>query len=293
MNARDRHSSLTGRESESKGTDALVKPRQKRIDKILPAHFCARIDESTTQCLMQRIFTSMVYRFQIGVAASLLTTSLLAEDIYKPSSASEGVVQKSESSITARNLREELNTPFQLALVSPIQLFSPERSVSGLRLNILFGQNTNTKGVDIGLINGSSGDFSGVELGAINLVQGNSKGIQYGLVSYTQNHFSGIQSNLLASFADGNFVGIQGAGLHANTKGDFKGLQGAWVTAFTEGDFAGLQNALAFNIVKGKCTGVQLGLVNIAGELNGVQIGLININTNGPLPVFPIVNIGF
>jgi TolB-like protein len=45
----------------------------------------------------------------------------------------------------------------------------------------------------------------------------------------------------------------------------------------------------------GKVFGVQLGFINVAGELTGVQIGLLNYHTapDAPIPVFPIINIGF
>jgi hypothetical protein len=40
--------------------------------------------------------------------------------------------------------------------------------------------------------------------------------------------------------------------------------------------------------------GLQVGLVNVCGAgLTGIQIGLINMNTHGPVPFFPILNVGY
>ena len=39
--------------------------------------------------------------------------------------------------------------------------------------------------------------------------------------------------------------------------------------------------------------GLQLGVVNSAGNLQGVQIGLINMSAEGGAWLFPILNIGF
>ena len=45
------------------------------------------------------------------------------------------------------------NNPFQIALVTPVQLVPEDDSVSGIRLNLIYGRNTTITGLDLGLIN--------------------------------------------------------------------------------------------------------------------------------------------
>lgn len=57
------------------------------------------------------------------------------------------------------------------------------------------------------------------------------------------------------------------------------------------GSLRGLQVGV-FN-VSDSAAGLQIGLVNYTKSLRGMQIGLVNINRAGPLPFFPIINVGF
>jgi len=43
--------------------------------------------------------------------------------------------------------------PIQLALWEPIQLFKSDTSVSGIRLNLIYGINQDVLGIDLGLVN--------------------------------------------------------------------------------------------------------------------------------------------
>ena len=224
-----------------------------------------------------------LFGFVLGV------TELTAEDTKSPASNKLGkVIPDSDGD----RLERELKTPFQIAALNPVQLFSSGRAVSGLRVNLLYGKNTDVKGVDLGLINYSTKDFSGIGFGILNWVEKNGVGLQLGVVNNSRGHFSGIQSAALFSVTEGDFSGLQGA-FHASTKGNFRGWQGSTGCSLCEGDFYGIQTSWLFNIVKGKCNGAQVGLVNIADSLNGVQVGLINVNSKGPLTAFPIINIGF
>lgn len=84
-------------------------------------------------------------------------------------------------------------------------------------------------------------------------------------------------------------VGLD-TGLFGVTKQDFVGLApmlaGSWVGGDARGVLAG-----AVNVVEGAMYGLQVGLLNHAGDLHGVQIGLLNFNDTGIF--FPLINAGF
>jgi hypothetical protein len=98
--------------------------------------------------------------------------------------------------------------PIQLSLFTPIQLFSEDTPISGIRLNLIYGRNVSVTGLDWGLVNHTTtGNFTGVQFGfvgladsdflgwqdnGINIVKGNFEGLQWGLVNYA-NYAHGIQ----------------------------------------------------------------------------------------------------
>ncbi len=118
--------------------------------------------------------------------------------------------------------------PFQLALVAPIQIFPENTSITGLRLNLLYGRNQSVTGVDLGLVN--------------HTMSGESKGIQWGFVNLT----------------DANFTGLQDGWINI-TKGDFEGLQWGFVNYSNHGN--GLMVGFVNYAMSMK--GLQIGLVNI------------------------------
>lgn len=152
------------------------------------------------------------------------------------------------------DLTSELSTPFQIALVAPIQFARSDRSVAGLRIDILFGKNENTRGIDVGLVNYTSNDFGGLGFGLVNIVGHDAKGLDFGLVNYTSNDFWGLgfgSVNLVGhdgkglqcgafNWAKGDFAGIQSGALVSVAEGSFHGIQGAFVSS-TTGEFKGLQ----------------------------------------------------
>lgn len=79
-------------------------------------------------------------------------------------------------------------------------------------------------------------------------------------------------------------------GLFSVTKHDFTGFApmaaGSWVGGDARGVLIG-----PVNVVEGAMYGLQVGLLNSAGDLHGVQIGLLNFNATGIF--FPILNAGF
>ena len=151
------------------------------------------------------------------------------------------------------------NSPIQLALVAPVQLVGADRSITGLRLNLIYGVNTSVVGLDVGLVNrNTAGVSKGLQYGIVNLVEADFTGWQDGGVNITRGAFEGLQSGAV------------------NSAGSGRGLQ--WGVVNISDSFNGLQ----------------LGLVNYAENMHGLQIGLVNIiKQNGAFPVFPIVNWSF
>jgi hypothetical protein len=72
--------------------------------------------------------------------------------------------------------------PLQLAIVSPIQMVNPNTSITGLRLDIISGENVNVYGIDMGIINKVNRTMAGIEIGAINFT-GNTYGFQLGAIN--------------------------------------------------------------------------------------------------------------
>ena len=151
------------------------------------------------------------------------------------------------------------SSPIQLSLVTPIQLVGADRAITGFRLNLIYGQNTQVVGLDIGLINrNTSGVSQGLQYGLVNLVEADFKGWQHGGVNLTRRMFEGLQSGAVNSARAG------------------RGVQ--W----------GIVN------VSDSFNGLQIGFVNYAERMHGLQIGLVNIiSQDGAFPVFPIVNWSF
>lgn len=120
------------------------------------------------------------------------------------------------------------NRPIQLALVTPIQIFPEHYSITGIRLNLLYGRNVSVTGLDVGLVNHTT--------------TGKFKGLQYGLVGLSDSDFAGWQDC---------FVNI--------TNKKFEGFQYGFVNY---ADYmSGFQLGLV-NYAK-KAKGLQIGLVNI------------------------------
>jgi len=119
--------------------------------------------------------------------------------------------------------------PINISLVTPIQIFSAETAISGVRWNILYGRNNSMSGLDFGLVNHVSGSMTGVQLGGVNLVESMS-GWQDGVVNYSEGELEGFQSG-----------GV-------NYAGRINGLQ-LGVVNYAE-----------------RANGVQIGLINIIKE---------------------------
>jgi hypothetical protein len=214
---------------------------------------------------------------------------------------SETTHQKPREDITGSHpnktegaLVRELSTPFQIALVYPVQLSRPDSSVTGLRVNLVYGRNKDLSGVDLGFTNHITGQFRGVQFGITNLVENSFAGIQEGvLFNDVEGDFAGIQGGALGGSVKGTFRGVQGGFLNVTTSGDFHGWQTSAFSSVCDTDMRGLQTSLFLNVVKGECKGMQFGAVNFCDRLKGVQIGLINIVENGPVKFLPLINACF
>jgi hypothetical protein len=115
--------------------------------------------------------------------------------------------------------------PIQLSLVTPIQIFSEDYRITGVRLNLLYGRNASVSGYDIGLVNHTTigestglqhalvgindSDFSGWQNCGVNITKGNFEGFQYGIVNYAH-YMSGFQLGLVnyARSAKGLQIGL-------------------------------------------------------------------------------------
>ena len=147
--------------------------------------------------------------------------------------------------------------PFQLALFTPAQIVPAGRPVSGLRLNLVYGRNTDVTGVDWGLVNHTAGTGFAWQDGIVNLVEEDFTGWQNGAVNLTRGRFTGYQS--------GGF----------NSSAEMHGV------AF------GLVNRTT------RMRGVQVGLVNYTETMHGLQIGVANVIREGRTPFLPVINWSF
>jgi len=126
--------------------------------------------------------------------------------------------------------------PVQLSLFNPIQLFSEDTNVVGLRINLIYGVNQDVTGLDWGLIN---------------KVKGNATGLQYGLVNITDNNFLGWQDGLI-NMTEGTFTGLQTG--FFNRTWDMHGIQ-----------FGAVNVADMLN-------GIQIGIININNSPNPFRV---------------------
>lgn len=145
--------------------------------------------------------------------------------------------------------------PIQLALFDPAQIVKNDEAVTGLRIDLIYGKNTDVTGLELGLVNHTTGEQSG---------------LSYGLVSLVEGSFTGWQHNLV-SIADKRFLGLQSGGF--NQSKDGHGVQFGFVN------------------VTDRMSGLQLGFVNYTKVMDkGLQIGIGNIITEGGIPFLPIAN---
>lgn len=156
--------------------------------------------------------------------------------------------------IEALESLDEEKTILQIGIWNPVQLYSQETAVSGLRLNIPYGVNLDMVGYSLGVINQNLRDSKGIELGLINRSGRDVTGFQIGLVNSAGRELHTAQLGLY------NWAEVSG------------GLQ------------AGLVNRARLS------KGLQLGLLNFAYEVTGgAQVGLLNFSKETDWKVLPLI----
>jgi len=122
----------------------------------------------------------------------------------------------------------------QVSLVNPIQIVPESQSITGLRLNLIYGKNLNVTGFDIGLANQTTGRQEGVQFGVVNLTDGGFTGWQDGFVNITKGSSVGLQSGGV-NYHQGHFNGLQISVV--NYAATLKGLQIGLINIIGEGGF--------------------------------------------------------
>lgn len=84
--------------------------------------------------------------------------------------------------------------PINIALFNPVQIFPEDNSITGIRINLIYGKNISVAGLDWGLVNHvGTGGFTGVQWGIVNLCDGNVTGWQNGIVNLGRENVEGFQ----------------------------------------------------------------------------------------------------
>jgi hypothetical protein len=124
--------------------------------------------------------------------------------------------------------------PIQLSLYNPVQIVPEGESVSGFRLNLLYGKNANVTGLDLGLVNQTTGKEEGVQWGIVNLTDGGVTGWQNGFVNISKGSSVGLQTGGV-NYHEGHFHGLQIS--IVNYAATLKGLQLGIINIIGEGGF--------------------------------------------------------
>ncbi len=164
-------------------------------------------------------------------------------------------------------------SPLQVSVWSPVQLVPVEKTVCGIRLDLLYGDNEGVEGIDIGLVNGAD-SLKGIQIGVLNWAsEKDSWGIQIGLLVNSRPqvvHYASFTGIQIAGFGNrsGAMKGLQ-LGLFGNMIGNKNDHSASW----------GIQAGGINNIINSEFTGLQLGMFNElrnVAQFNGVQIGGFN-----------------
>ena len=191
---------------------------------------------------------------------------------------------------------EPLWAPVSFSLIprlSTNRLYGP-RVQNAFAFNLLYGRETRLRGLELGtlaslrsedaiglqlsgLANAAGGTLIGAQLTAgVNVVGRAARGLQFaGAVNIVGGNAAGIQIATALNLVGGNSWGFQLAALDL-VHGSFHGVQLAGLGAVVGGELTGMQ--LSTGIASSSLLqGVQIALINIAGEVTGAQLGFINI----------------
>jgi hypothetical protein len=174
-------------------------------------------------------------------------------------------------------------SPIGIGIVPPIQ-FPPENfSVTGVRVNPIFGSHHQVYGLDAGVLG--------------NITLHNMGGVQ---VAGGFNYNKGDTAGLFQAAGVGNWniskVNIYGAqiagGINSNKGESFVlGVVAAIANITEHTKVVGVEVG-AYNSAR-EVYGFQIGIVNKVENLHGLQIGVINFHNRGLFSVSPIINFGF
>lgn len=153
--------------------------------------------------------------------------------------------------------------------------------VEGVQYTSIFNQTGHLKGMQASGIFNVAKDVLGFQAAGIFSTAHNVEGMQASGIFNVSHDFLGMQAAGIYNVAK-NTKGFQAAGI-VNKADDFEGFQLAGIANHADA-FKGCQIAGIVNIAH-DCTegGVQIGVINIAGDFNGIQLGLLNISKNGVL----------
>jgi len=198
-----------------------------------------------------------------------------------------------------------------LSLFYPVSLNRSKEDTANISLSLLYGHLGSVRGLDISL--GAAGlerSLVGIQLAGLIAAAGESmeggqaaglfcvagdrgEGVQLsGLASISGEEFSGLQAAGLFAVAGERLKGAQLSGLFSVAGESAKGLQASGLFSVAGDELDGIQIAGLFNVAGedsravqiaglmnvtgGTCSGLQVGLFNVAGRLKGVQVGLVN-----------------
>ena len=122
--------------------------------------------------------------------------------------------------------------PIQIALFNPVQIFPESNSITGVRLNIIYGKNQNVSGLDWGFVNSTTGKQVGAQWGFVNLVDNGFLGLQGGFVNVTDSKFEGFQYGFV-NYHKGKVSGVQFGFI--NYAGSMYGLQIGLINIIDQG----------------------------------------------------------
>ncbi len=140
-------------------------------------------------------------------------------------------------------------TPIQFSFFAPLQIFSENHKIFGLRLTLPYGVNRSLYGLDIGLVN-KLDTLYGLGVSA--------------LYSVHTKEMYGVNIAGMLNLSTGNHIGFSMAGIYNEAK-----------------KVEGIQIAALHNQAK-TLNGVQISLFNYCHKMNGVQIGLLNYCKDQP-----------
>ena len=143
-----------------------------------------------------------------------------------------------------------------------------------------------------GLFSLQGNDLLGAQLsGLVSAATGRSRGAQLGgLSSFHLGSVDGVQAGGLLTFVLSDLTGVQAAGLSNITAGKVDGTQLSSLSNYAQEGMTGFQMS-SLNVAWRRLDGVQVGLLNLAGDFKGTQFGLLNIGGRGKGTQVGLINI--